>query len=829
MGKKLLLRGDIWSSKVINTLSDLLSGDGASLTLDAILNLTAGAIPFGSATGGLSSDASNLFWDDTNDRLGVGTNSPSTATHVVTTTGAVLKAEQNATGTIPTLLTLYNNQTDSAATGDGGNFVFSVNNDAGTEKNIAGILAKYNTVTDGAEDGVLTFRVIGGGSVTEKARVDHAGNFGFNGQESFGTGAAGVIGLANGTAPSDSPTDMVQIWSEDRDGGADDAAIHWRVEDGNAVGVFGFHSGFGTASPDTNHVLTVSGDGGRGILLTSSSNANLELNAASTSFDSNIRFSAGGTIQGQIVYDHNASGADEKLRFLVGAEQLRIDGLGNIGLNGQTTWGTSAAGVLAIKGGTAPSTSPADAFQLWVEDRGAVAGEAGLHWRSEGGDVGVIGDLSGFGTATPVESIHTTGAILIGTAVGTTDGTIRWTGTDFEGRKGGAWVSFTAAAAGGDFSDGGDLAGADRTLGNTDAFDLGFITNNLVRIHIQSDGLVGFGGLTAPQNQIHAFANDTSTTALINIEQDGTGDAALTFELTALQSFTMGVDNSSSDMFSISDGTDLSTNIRFTIDGSGNIGLGANQWGTSAAGVIAVQNGTAPSTSIGDVTQLWSADRAATAGEASLHYRSETGEVGIIGSRVGFGTATPSTYFEVDAGSNNTIGKVKTTGNGQFSLEGNRPFFDFVDKDSATTTYRIQHNGGEGTYPNDLTIQFVDGVTNPIRGIIDENGNWGFNTPTEFGSGSGVLGIADAGTNPSANPTGGGVLYSDAGAGKWRGSGGTTTTFGPAEPHCTRCGKDFVLEWDNPDTGHLIVCLWCMSKDDHLPWVVEREEREAYA
>lgn len=81
----------------------------------------------------------------------------------------------------------------------------------------------------------------------------------------------------------------------------------------------------------------------------------------------------------------------------------------------------------------------------------------------------------------------------------------------------------------------------------------------------------------------------------------------------------------------------------------------------------------------------------------------------------------------------------------------------------------------------------------------------------DFGGGVGVLGIDNAGTNPSTNPTGGGILYSDAGAGKWRGSSGTTTTFGAADPHCPTCGRDFATEHRNDDLGeHLAVCLTCL-------------------
>jgi hypothetical protein len=53
-------------------------------------------------------------------------------------------------------------------------------------------------------------------------------------------------------------------------------------------------------------------------------------------------------------------------------------------------------------------------------------------------------------------------------------------------------------------------------------------------------------------------------------------------------------------------------------------------------------------------------------------------------------------------------------------------------------------------------------------------------TTGSFGGGDGVIGLANAATVPSSNPSGGGVLYAEAGALKWRGSGGTVTTIAPA-------------------------------------------------
>jgi len=47
----------------------------------------------------------------------------------------------------------------------------------------------------------------------------------------------------------------------------------------------------------------------------------------------------------------------------------------------------------------------------------------------------------------------------------------------------------------GDFQDGGDAGGANRTLGNTDDYSLGFETNNIVRVSISGDGFTqGQGG-----------------------------------------------------------------------------------------------------------------------------------------------------------------------------------------------------------------------------------------------------------------------------------------------------------------------------------------------
>jgi hypothetical protein len=59
-------------------------------------------------------------------------------------------------------------------------------------------------------------------------------------------------------------------------------------------------------------------------------------------------------------------------------------------------------------------------------------------------------------------------------------------------------------------------------------------------------------------------------------------------------------------------------------------------------------------------------------------------------------------------------------------------------------------------------------------------GNIGFRTTSQFGGGQGVIAIANAPAAPSVNPAGGGILYVEDGALKYRGSQGTVTIIAPA-------------------------------------------------
>ena len=90
-------------------------------------------------------------------------------------------------------------------------------------------------------------------------------------------------------------------------------------------------------------------------------------------------------------------------------------------------------------------------------------------------------------------------------------------------------------------------------------------------------------------------------------------------------------------------------------------------------------------------------------------------------------------------------------------------------------------NQSRGSEANGRISSLVYGIFNstPTDQTLRLTASVGINTE-DFGSGKVVLALANASTVPSADPTGGGVIYCEGGALKYRGSSGTITTLGVA-------------------------------------------------
>ena len=106
-----------------------------------------------------------------------------------------------------------------------------------------------------------------------------------------------------------------------------------------------------------------------------------------------------------------------------------------------------------------------------------------------------------------------------------------------------------------------------------------FQDGTATRMALNSAGNIGIG-VTSPSTRLHLKTDNDSNFPQLKIDNAGTGDAALFF--TAGSVWSMGVDNSDSDKFKISQDNSnayLHTNTMFTIDTSGKVGIGASSPG----------------------------------------------------------------------------------------------------------------------------------------------------------------------------------------------------------------------------------------------------------
>ena len=267
---------------------------------------------------------------------------------------------------------------------------------------------------------------------------------------------------------------------------------------------------------------------------------------------------------------------------------------------GTETFGTNAAGVIAVFSGTAPTTSVADQFQIWSADMGGTAGYACLNYRSEDGTVGCLGSRLGIGLANPSYKIHSYMA----------------SGDNFlcfENSSAQKWVIGVVDAA-------------------TDYFAFGGIVGSTNGITVSQSSLVGIGTVD-PRNflEIRRDANLNANITIAHLLLSGNTDTNLRLYIGMDTTNNVGIINCQN-----------YSHAYLSIGFYGlNYGFGTYTFGTSAVGVLGISSGTAPTTSPADMAQMWVADRGATAGKAGHHLRSEDGTSHVFSDKVGFGTVTP--------------------------------------------------------------------------------------------------------------------------------------------------------------------------------------------
>lgn len=119
---------------------------------DKVGNFTAGSILFAGSDGSITQDNSGLFWDDSNNRLGIGTASPGTPLEVagVIRTTSVFQSlvEMAAANTVTSAIELYRRTTGTAATGLGSQIVFYGESTTGANQPQAVIMGVWSNTPD---------------------------------------------------------------------------------------------------------------------------------------------------------------------------------------------------------------------------------------------------------------------------------------------------------------------------------------------------------------------------------------------------------------------------------------------------------------------------------------------------------------------------------------------------------------------------------------------------------------------------------------------------------------------------------------------------------
>ena len=154
-----------------------------------------------------------------------------------------------------------------------------------------------------------------------------------------------------------------------------------------------------------------------------------------------------------------------------------------------------------------------------------------------------------------------------------------------------------------------------------------------------------------------------------------------------------------------------------------------------------------------------------------MHIRSKNGDFWFFNDTYG-GIGANNIYFTPNPSTGATLRRVKEI------LSETNTNFEITHLANDGSDLMLLNTGDSGGAKTErLRIGcFTDDVIAAFTNIS----NLGINTLTEFGLGVGCVGIANATTVPTTNPTGGGVLYIEAGALKYRGSSGTVTTIANA-------------------------------------------------
>ena len=151
---------------------------------------------------------------------------------------------------------------------------------------------------------------------------------------------------------------------------------------------------------------------------------------------------------------------------------------------------------------------------------------------------------------------------------------------------------------------------------------------------------------------------------------------------------------------------------------------------------------------------------------------------------VGSNNTTTATSLDANATTHLDGNTISASGNqGTSSITANRSatsnFASFILSNNGSNQWVVGGLVNDGT--QDMHIQDASSSLNSM--IFEQHGagtNIQIGSAKSFGGGVGVVGLRDAGTAPSTNPSNGGILWSLAGTPQWRASDGGSYSLTPA-------------------------------------------------
>jgi hypothetical protein len=224
----------------------------------------------------------------------------------------------------------------------------------------------------------------------------------------------------------------------------------------------------------------------------------------------------------------------------------------------------------------------------------------------------------------------------------------------------------------------------------------------------------------------------------------------------------------------------------------------AQVWTGSAAPILSAVGGATTATSGTGTTAtvtLTSAHSLAVGDLVTVAGITPTG-YNVFGAPITAVTSTTISYANATTGSQTVAGTVSVPaqksitarsggtkaivvrGAGTFGTVGSIQEWQAAD---GTILGRVDQQDWRLRWDYGLRVTAIYGLGNLQVMQLPGNNNITFGAGTaSLGGGVGVINITNATTVPTSNPTGGGVLYAEAGALKWRGSSGTITTIAAA-------------------------------------------------